>query len=93
VDFISPKIDGMVTSYFEWQNAGFYSVGHSGGSMHQVETTLKSFHYGFDLNNYFFRLDLSIPLNDKTIEELLFKIVFLYPYKREISISIDEPAW
>ena len=86
--FIKPKIDGTVTNYFEWQNAGFYAVGHSGGSMHQVETVLKSFHYGFNLENLFFRLDPNTPINSKTIEELTFQIVFLGDIKAEVSLSL-----
>jgi alpha-amylase/alpha-mannosidase (GH57 family) len=88
IDFISPKIDGKITNYFEWQPAGFYQVGHSGGSMHQVETILKSFHYGFDLNNIYFRFDLNTPMNARNIEELSFKVVFLIPSKREVTISM-----
>lgn len=90
IDFIAPNIDGIVTNYFEWLPAGFYSVGHSGGSMHQVETILKSFHYGFDMENLYFRLDLNIPLNSNLIDELSFRIIFLSPSKREIFLSFEQ---
>ena len=86
--FITPKIDGLDSNYFEWQNAGYYSVGHAGGSMHQVETVLKSFHYGFDLENLYFRLDLSTPINSKLIEELSFNIIFLGNIKAEASLTL-----
>jgi alpha-amylase/alpha-mannosidase (GH57 family) len=88
IDFISPVIDGRMTNYFEWKPAGFYQVGHSGGSMHQVETVLKSFYYGFDLNNLYFRFDIATDIQGKAIEDLSFKIIFLAPQKREILLSL-----
>jgi alpha-amylase/alpha-mannosidase (GH57 family) len=90
VDLISPKIDGKVSSYYEWQNSGYYKVGHSGGSMHQVDTILKSFHYGFDLDNLYFRFDLNLPLNDKSIQDLSFRISFFLPPGREIQLSLNQ---
>ena len=89
VDFISPVIDGRMTTYFEWKPAGFYQVGHSGGSMHQVETVMKSFYYGFDLENFYFRLDIAVDIKSKAIDDLSFKIVFLAPEKREILFSMS----
>jgi len=88
IDFITPTIDGRMTDYFEWKPAGFYQVGHSGGSMHQVDTVLKSFYYGFDLDHLYFRLDVNTPISDKAIEELGFKIVFLAPEKREVQLNL-----
>jgi alpha-amylase/alpha-mannosidase (GH57 family) len=89
VDFISPKIDGCVTNYFEWLAAGFYQVGHSGGSMHQVETILKSFHYGFDLENLYFRFDLNVRPDIQLPKDLSFKITFLSPANCELSIALS----
>ncbi len=88
IDFISPKIDGRVTNYFEWQPAGYYLVGHSGGSMHQVETILKSFYYGFDLNNMYFRFDTNIPMSG-AIEEISIRIVFLAPVSAQAIITFE----
>ena len=93
IDFITPTIDGRITNYFEWQPAGFYQVGHSGGSMHQVETVLKSFHYGFDLQNVYFRFDLNKPLTGQEITEIALKVVFLSPAEREITLTLTpEPS-
>lgn len=90
VSFITPKIDGRVTNYFEWNPAGCYNVGHSGGSMHQVETVLKAFYYGFDLKNIYLRFDLNIPLASEIIDKLAFKVVFLKPENHEIMLSINQ---
>ena len=80
----------LVTSYFEWQAAGNYVVA-GGGAMHQVETALKSFHYGFDLDNLYFRMDLNIPMDSEKLKEFCFKVVFLQPKNRE-SLCLLEPG-
>jgi hypothetical protein len=78
-----------MTNYFEWKAAGFYQVGHSGGSMHQVETILKSFHYGFDMAHLYFRVDLNIDFQNTAMSDLSFKIIFLSPRKCELLLSIS----
>ncbi|MFH1378754.1 MAG: glycoside hydrolase family 57 protein [bacterium] len=88
VDLIAPKIDGKVTNYYEWHSAGFYKVLHAGGTMYKSECILSSFHYGFSLDDLFFRLDLKIPLQDALIKTLTFKIVFLKPSKKELIIKM-----
>jgi hypothetical protein len=91
VDFLKPRIDGRITDYFEWQAAGCYKVGHSGGTMHQVETIIKSFYYGFDLNNLYFRFDLNItPASYRATDTLGFKIVFLAPAGHEVSFFMEK---
>ncbi len=95
VDLITPKIDGKVTSYFEWRSAGFYQVGHAGGTMHQAETILQSFHYGFDWENLYLRLDTQIPLKEllapeKPPEDLpIFKVLFLQPPATQLKLDIQ----
>lgn len=54
-NFISPKIDGRVSNYFEWIFAGKYTPISS--AMHHTSNILKSFYFGFDLENLYFRLD------------------------------------
>ena len=83
VDFIKPKIDGKVTSYFEWHNAGFYDVSKSGGAMHQTDTCIKMIYWGFDETELFIRLD-SIQPFPKNIK---FKIVFLKPEQKDLTID------
>lgn len=89
IDLITPRIDGKVSNYFEWQSAGSYLTGQAGGAMHQVDTLIKSFHYGFDLENLYFRIDLNVALNDPSIADYSFKIVFLDPHGREIAVTLQ----
>ena len=88
-NLITPIIDGEITNYFEWKRAGTYIAGHSGGSMHQVASTLKSFKFGFDLENIYLALDLNIQPNSKEIENFSFNINFLDPVKIKVYCKFD----
>ncbi len=55
--FINPKIDGLVTSYYEWYQGAQYDVKISGGSMHKAESLISTIYYGFNQNNLFVRID------------------------------------
>ena len=56
--FVTPVIDGRVTSYFEWHSAGIYHTEAGGtGTMHKAENLIKTIYFGFDLENLYFRLD------------------------------------
>lgn len=87
--FISPKIDGKVTNFFEWKDAGCYEVGHSGGSMHQVSTALNGFYYGFNMRSFYVRFDLGKDISLKSLEDLTFHIIFLSPVKCKVSLNFD----
>lgn len=56
--FVSPKLDGEVTNYFEWLTAGHYYVADQQGTMHRSETHVKQILFGFDQSNAYFRVDL-----------------------------------
>ncbi|MEW6214352.1 MAG: glycoside hydrolase family 57 protein, partial [Nitrospirota bacterium] len=62
--FIEPKIDGIVTSYFEWYQGARMDVKKSGGSMHKAESILSNVYYGFNKNNLFLRIDPAIPFSE-----------------------------
>lgn len=65
--FVSPKLDGEITNYFEWLTAGHYYVADQQGTMHRAETHVKQILFGFDRDNAYFRVDL----NDHKADELL----------------------
>jgi hypothetical protein len=90
VDFITPKIDGKTTSYFEWQAAGKYIPDPGGtGTMHRAQNLVKAIYYGYDLHNLYFRLDLSRPLGELNLENISFKVVFLKPEYTEALIRFS----
>lgn len=59
--FIKPKIDGLLTSYYEWYQGAELDVKKSGGSMHKAQSLVSSIHYGFNEDHLFLRLDPAVP--------------------------------
>jgi len=59
---IEPKIDGVVTNYFEWMGAGVYSPDFRHGSMHGGPLTqghhIEALYYGYSERGLYLRLDL-----------------------------------
>lgn len=88
-DFLSVKIDGAATNYYEWLSAGFYQTGLAGGSMHQVENIIKAVHYGFDLNNLYIRIDTNLLKDPAKLDQCEFCVKFLNPEGLSVKISFD----
>jgi alpha-amylase/alpha-mannosidase (GH57 family) len=55
--FLSVKIDGRDTSYFEWLGSGLYSPERRGGSMHGRVYYLHELRYGFEDDRFCVRID------------------------------------
>ena len=55
---IHPKIDGEVTSYFEWMGAGHYHLDSRPSSMHGQRSAVRDLYYGSDDENLYLRFDL-----------------------------------
>ncbi|MGC2424707.1 MAG: glycoside hydrolase family 57 protein [Nitrospirota bacterium] len=87
--FISPTLDGEITSYYEWLSAGFYDVSQAGGTMHRAESIVSHIYYGFDPKNLFIRIDSNRNLNDPNIKELTFSVHFLRPSSYRLDIRLD----
>lgn len=85
--FISPKFDGVVTSYFEWYESACLEVGKTGGSMHKTESLLSDIYYGFDLHNLFLRIDPRLPFSGFPEGSSIF-IYFLRPFEFKLEIQI-----
>jgi hypothetical protein len=59
ISYIQPRIDGMVTSYFEWNSARKVVPDPGFGAMHRAgHVILSCFYYGFSVDEIFFRFDL-----------------------------------
>jgi alpha-amylase/alpha-mannosidase (GH57 family) len=54
---VTPRLDGRVTTYFEWQGAGVHRPGQLRGAMFAGAQAFGELHYGFDLANLHLRLD------------------------------------
>ncbi len=58
VGLISPVLDGKVTHFYEWQEAGHFDARRADGAMHRVGGVLQTLYYGFDLHHLYLRVDL-----------------------------------
>jgi len=55
---IHPKIDGLVTTYFEWMGAGLSQPDDRSGSMHGAAQLVEALYYGYSDKAVYLRLDL-----------------------------------
>ncbi|HUU13088.1 MAG TPA: glycoside hydrolase family 57 protein [Terriglobia bacterium] len=59
---IEPRVDGRVSSYFEWLGAGIYTPDYRSGSMHGGAEALEALYYGYNDHALYLRLDFSPAL-------------------------------
>jgi alpha-amylase/alpha-mannosidase (GH57 family) len=84
--FISPRIDGLVSNYYEWINSGHIDVKRGGGSMHKTDSVISDLYYGFDRNNLHVRLDPASPF-EQMGEGVAFCIEVLSPSRFRIMFA------
>lgn len=84
--FMSPKLDGICTHFYEWYEAGVFHM-KKGTAMHQSETLLEVIHYGFNLSHLLFRLDPSVSDGKKLPPDLRVQIQILRKQNREFLMA------
>ena len=62
IGFITPTIDGMATSFYEWWSASHYVVRSDAAQMYCPVSYLDGIWYGFDREHFYLRLDLAPAL-------------------------------
>ena len=86
--YMRPRIDGNISSYFEWSAASRYIPNPGFGTMHRAgRGILSCFFYGFDESRIFLRADFAPPVYESgnSVE-----VEFLFPEKNfKVSLSID----
>jgi alpha-amylase/alpha-mannosidase (GH57 family) len=85
--FIDPRIDGMVTSYYEWYQGAQVDIKKAGGSMHKAESILSALYYGFNKDNLFLRLDPAISFRELS-DDTRFSISFSKPSQLKVTVSL-----
>ncbi len=94
---IHPVIDGLVTDYYEWLEAGYFDVESIGGTMHRSQSILRRIYYGFDLERLYVRLDMVGIENGPTEAMVLALLVYpsivrvqmpIYPGKSPIAATL-----
>jgi len=56
--YLTVRVDGRESSYFEWLGAGLYSADRRSSAMHGRLLLLHELHYGFDEKNFYLRVDV-----------------------------------
>jgi alpha-amylase/alpha-mannosidase (GH57 family) len=93
VALIAPTIDGEVTSYFEWVDAGFLEVTDTAGAMHRSDrapSLVTSVRFGFDLTRLYVRIDFSRRVADLMAEGHEISLKFMRP--EPVRFSVKEQA-
>jgi hypothetical protein len=87
---VSPTLDGLVTDYYEWLEAGIYRIDESGGTMHLGTSFLKEIRFGFDLEFIYFRFDLTISPRDQRLSRAGISLEFSEPVGLSVEIPLGE---
>lgn len=88
--FIHPKMDGLVTSYFEWHQAARMEVKRSGGSMHRSESFIAALYYGFNKDNLYLRIDPVLPFSE-VHEQMTVRLDIVRPHLCRIVFDLHGP--
>jgi alpha-amylase/alpha-mannosidase (GH57 family) len=73
---LKPEIDGLLTGFYEWYDAGIFDCRKAGSAMHSAINVVHSFYWGFNDDNICFRLDLFTLAQDDAAAEYTFRIMF-----------------
>lgn len=96
--FIHPKLDGLMYSQSDWENAGYYDAEKSMGAMHHTTAILKKVFYGSNDSQIFFRLELTRELKeDEKIRIELYEPnrcdIMINKYSSYINFLSDHPPF
>ena len=94
-DLISPRIDGLISDYFEWLAAGSVDL-QSGGAMHASSQELTAFQFGYDTRYFYLRLDFGSWQEELAVPDATLEIrfvgkqplqVFFSPADKQLAIT------
>ncbi|OQX89949.1 MAG: hypothetical protein B6D65_00525 [candidate division Zixibacteria bacterium 4484_93] len=90
LELISPTLDGLATSFFEWSPAGFYQLSSFSTRLARgAKPIVRKLYFGFDDNYFYIRLDLHQKLNRMSDEVDGLRLVFEEPVHCEIVLTIE----
>ncbi len=90
ISFLSPRIDGRVTDFYEWSGSGRYDVHINGGAMRRSQSFFQSVHFGFDAGNFYLRLDPSPGSSLRSLGNAQLNVELLSPVRRTMVFSLKE---
>lgn len=89
VGLLSPALDGLQTSYFEWLPAGIVETHTPAGTMtggERRDPELRMLRFGFDLEYLYLRLDFSGPAAQRLAQGLSCTVSFTTPADRRLVV-------
>ncbi len=89
--FISPRIDGHRSSFFEWSGAGKFTPKGLGEAMYLGERLIETLYFGFDLKNFYLRLDFKRRHCTELSPKVWFKIFFT-GYEQQVEVFLRPKA-
>ena len=87
IDFLHPKIDGKLTHYYEWQQAGYFNCAKAGSTMHKAERLISGIWFGFDDANIYFRLDRNVTVDAARFKRFTYEIEFFDTIPMKVRIE------
>jgi hypothetical protein len=91
--FVTPTMDGEVTSYFEWVGAGQLELEVAVGSMHRVaparQSVVTALQFGFDATHVYLRVDFSRRAQDLLADKGEVEVTFLTPADLRLRVRAD----
>jgi alpha-amylase/alpha-mannosidase (GH57 family) len=90
---LTPVLDGEVTSYFEWVEAGELEVSSSAGAMHQVAPSRRQevtgVRFGHDRDHLYVRVDLARRAQDVLADKGQLRLTFFSPAGVQVIVERD----
>ncbi|MBM4333079.1 MAG: hypothetical protein FJ117_17995 [Deltaproteobacteria bacterium] len=87
---ISPVLDGRITHFYEWREAGYFAARPYRGSMYRAEGFISGLYFGFDLERLYLRID-PIFRKPNHLQGLQFHIHFINPGEFQVVFSVKFP--
>jgi alpha-amylase/alpha-mannosidase (GH57 family) len=88
---IHPKLEGLDTSYYEWNLSGLYAVPVREGTMHRSAVVVRRIYYGFDLRNLYLRIDANQDMALLRDEGVGFAVYVLGRSEFRLELSLSSP--
>jgi alpha-amylase/alpha-mannosidase (GH57 family) len=87
IDYISPTIDGRLTDFYEWNQAGFFDCVKAGSTMHRAENILRGIWFGYDQTYIYLMIKAGITIEPERFQKFSFLIEFQAPQRAILELD------
>lgn len=87
IDYISPVIDGKISHYYEWHQAGFFDCLKAGSTMQKASNIVSGIWFGLDPKNMYLRIDPDKTIDPAALAAYDFELEFLIPENKSFLIA------